>query len=73
MRRPCPTFVEILTNQDHTTVGFMSMNGCETMGLGMDVDITEIEDKLTPAALPFQPLVADGCNALMKLSNKLYN
>ena len=73
MRRPCPTFVEILTNQDHTKVGLMSMNGGVTMGLGLDVDITEIEDKLTPAALPFHPLVADGCNALMKVSNKLYN
>ena len=73
MRRPCPTFVEILTNQDHTKVGLMSMNGGETMGLGMDVDITEIEDKPSPAALPFHPLVADGCNALMKVSNKLYN
>ena len=67
------SIVEILTNQDHTKVGLMSMNGGETMGLGMDVDITEIEDKLTPAALPFHPLVADGCNALMKVSNKLYN
>ena len=44
------SIVEILTNQDHTKVGLMSMNGGETMGLGMDVDITEIEDKLTPAA-----------------------
>ena len=67
------SIVEILTNQDHTKVGLMSMNGGETMGLGMDVDITEIEDKLTPAALPFHPLVADGCKALMKVSNKLYN
>lgn len=41
------SIVEILTNQDHTKVGLMSMNGGETMGLGMDVDITEIEDRLT--------------------------
>ena len=67
------SIVEILTNQDHTKVSLMSMNGGETMGLGLDVDITEIKDKLTPAALPFHPLEADGCNALMKVSNKLYN
>ena len=67
------SIVEILTNQDHTKVGLMSMNGDETMGLGMDVDITEIEDKLTPAALPFHPLVADGCNALMKVRNTDYS
>ena len=44
-----------------------------TQHSGMDVDITEIEDKLTPAALPFHPLVADGCNALMKVRNTDYS
>ena len=73
MRRPCPTFVEILTNQDHTKVSLLSMNGGETMGLGIDVDITETEDKPSLAALPFHPLVEDGCNTLIKMSNKLYN
>ena len=59
MRRPCPTFVEILTNQDITKVGLMLMNGGETMGLEMEVDISEVKGKLLPAALPFTPLVAD--------------
>ena len=73
MRRPCPTFVEILTNQDNAKVGLMSMNGGETMGLGLDVDISEVQGKISSAALPFTPVVADGCKELMKVSNKLYN
>ena len=32
MKRPCPTFVEILTNDDFEKAGIMSMNGKETMG-----------------------------------------
>ena len=67
------SIVEILTNQDHTKVGLMSMNGGETMGLGLDIDIADIQDMPSPAALPFHPLVADGCKALMKVSSKLYN
>lgn len=39
MKRPCPTFVEILTNNDFEKAGIMSMNGKETMGLGMDVKV----------------------------------
>ena len=41
-----------------------------------DVEIIyrhKMDGKKYPAALPFHPLVADGCNALMKVSNKLYN
>ena len=45
------SIVEILTNQDHTKVGLMSMNGGEMMGLGMDVDITEIESSLLQPSL----------------------
>ncbi len=41
MKRPCPTFVEILTNNDFEKAGIMSMNGKETMGLKLYTEISK--------------------------------
>ncbi len=71
MKRPCPTFVEILTNDDFEKAGIMSMNGKETMGLGMDVKV-DWNGKIKPAALPYHPSVADGIIKLTEKSLKLY-
>ena len=71
MKRPCPTFVEILTNNDFEKAGIMSMNGKETMGLGMDVKV-DWNGKIKPAALPYYPSVADGIAKLTEKSLKLY-
>lgn len=71
MKRPCPTFVEILTNDDFEKAGIMSMNGKETMGLGMDVKV-DWNGKIKPAALPYYPSVADGIVKLTEKSLKLY-
>ena len=67
MKRPCPTFVEILTNDDFEKAGIMSMNGKETMGLGMDVKV-DWNGKIKPAALPYYPSVADG---IVKLTESI--
>ena len=71
MKRPCPTFVEILTNNDFEKAGIMSMNGKETMGIGMDVKV-DWNGKIKPAALPYHPSVADGIVKLTEKSLKLY-
>lgn len=71
MKRPCPTFVEILTNNDFEKAGIMSMNGKETMGIGMDVKV-DWNGKIKPAALPYHPSVADGIIKLTEKSLKLY-
>ena len=41
MKRPCPTFVENLTNNDFEKAGIMSMNGKETMGLKLYTEISK--------------------------------
>lgn len=71
MKRPCPTFVEILTNNDFEKAGIMSMNGKETMGLGLDVNV-DWKGKIKPAALPYHPSVAAGIDKLADISLKLY-
>ena len=71
MKRPCPTFVEILTNNDFEKAGIMSMNGKETMGIGMDVKV-DWNGKIKPAALPYHPSVADGIIKITEKSLKLY-
>ena len=66
--------LDSITQIDHfdgEKAGIMSMNGKETMGLGMDVKV-DWNGKIKPVALPYYPSVADGIVKLTEKSLKLY-
>ena len=46
----------LYTSDDFEKAGIMSMNGKETMGLGMDVKV-DWNGKIKPAALPYLSLI----------------
>ncbi len=72
MKRPCPTFVQIWTDEHPDKVTIMSMNGGVTMGIGIEVTDIKYREE-APTQIPFMYEVTVAAGKLVDASNQLYS
>ena len=72
MKRPCPTFVQIWSDEHPDKVAVMSMNAGATMGIGIEVENVNYRQE-APTQIPFMYEVTVAAGKLVDASNKLYS